>query len=355
MNKKYIPLLAMVAGTLLPLHGEAPEGYTLMWADEFDYTGAPNPEYWSYDLGGGGWGNNEVQFYTDSLDNSRVEDGKLIIEARQILGGRSPQYESARLLTRDKVEFKYGRIEARMKLPSETGTWPAFWMLAAEQKYGNAYWPDNGEIDILESVGYEEDPLFIANLPGSGGNLPNIHGTVHTFLRNGRDNSGIGSKTYVGTAATGFNDYAITWTEEYIEWEVNGTPYFKLVKEDILPSRTPPEFPWQHWPFDEEFFLILNIAVGGNWGGLFNSTNYPGVSPYPNGIDHDGVWPQRMEVDYIRVYARSWNGYTVESDGYVDTGSWMGPVNVTHDPWIYSYTLENYFYYEDQQWIWFHR
>ncbi|MEX0322511.1 MAG: family 16 glycosylhydrolase [Puniceicoccaceae bacterium] len=368
MKRYGLTLLAAAAAGLTALHGDTPPGYTLQWADEFDYTGAPDPSKWTHEIGAGGWGNNEVQVYTDSLDNSRVEEGRLIIEVRQTGEGRSPNYTSARLITRDKAEFKFGRIEARIKLPLETGTWPAFWMLAAEQTYGTQYWPDNGEIDVLEAVGYEQDPLF-KNLAGDQ-QLPNVHGTIHTFQRNGSDNTGLGGSTFLSDVSSEYHEYAINWSDGRIEWEVDGNVYFSLNRDDLLPSRNPPSDPWKWWPFDKDFFLILNVAVGGSWGGHFNSGFYPTDSPYGlDGIDHDGVWPQRMEVDYVRVYSAEplddpWNGPAPDASGYLQTDSWMGWINVSNAPWIYSHNLNSYFlptsvledeFRTDNQWIYIPR
>ncbi len=301
MTRKFLtPLLLAILAPLV-MESAVPEEFELVWSDEFDYTGAPDPEKWTYELGGGGWGNGERQVYTDSLDNSRVEDGKLIIEVRQEGGGRTPGYTSARLITREKGQWKYGRMEARAKLPKTTGVWPAIWMLAADTLHSTAQWPDNGEIDIMEAVGYEADPLF-KELVGDP-QLNNIHGTVHTFNRNGMDNSGIGGSRFLETAYDEFHVYAINWYEDRIEWEVDGEVYFTFLKSTVVSTRNPPEVFWDAWPFDQRFFMILNVAVGGDWGGHFNSTFYPSDSPYESsGINHDGEWPQRMEVDYVRVY-----------------------------------------------------
>ena len=295
-------LISFVPFTLaLTLKATAPEGYVLKWADEFDYTGAPNPDYWTYELGAGGWGNEEVQIYTDSLDNSRVENGNLIIEVQQVdLGGRTPDYTSARLITREKVQWKYGRIEMRAKVPTETGTWSAFWMLAADQLHGNAAWPDNGEIDIMEHTGYREDPDFLAIV---GQDYPNLLGTVHTFLNNGLNTTAppIGDSIYDEDLTSEFHVYAVTWTEERLDFEVDGTVYFSY---EYIPPRTPPPDPSIFWPFDQRFYIILNIAIGGNLGGIFNTNLFP-ESPYSRGINHDGEWPQQMVVDYVRVYQRA--------------------------------------------------
>lgn len=278
-----------------------PDGYELKWADEFDVPGAPNPDYWTHELGAGGWGNGEDQFYTDELENSRVEDGHLIIEARQFFEGRTPGYTSARLITRDKVSWKYGRMEIKAKIPDETGTWPAIWMLSQDRLHGEDLWPDNGEIDIMEAVGYEVDPLYLQTIGVN--QLPNIHGTVHSEAWNGLDNGQVGGATYIGDASSNFHVYAINWTEDRLEWEVDGNVFLTLEKETHPPPRAPEENLWEYWPFDQRYFLILNIAIGGGWGGHFNSNIYGASSPYgPNGVDNDGVWPQRMEIDYVRMY-----------------------------------------------------
>jgi beta-glucanase (GH16 family) len=300
---KPTPLITLMGIALLAQAGTAaiPDGYELKWADEFEVPGAPNPEYWTHELGAGGWGNGEDQFYTDELENSRVENGHLIIEARQFFEGRSPGYTSARLVTRDKVSWKYGRMEIKAKIPDETGTWPAIWMLSQDRLHGEDLWPDNGEIDIMEHVGYEVDPIFLQTIGVN--QLQNIHGTIHTQKWNGLNNGQIGGKTYVGDASTDFHVYAINWTEDRLEWEVDGAVYFSQDKADLLAGRTPPP-EWEVWPFSQRYYLILNIAIGGDWGGHFNSNIYPNDSPYgTNGVDDDGVWPQRMEIDYVRVYA----------------------------------------------------
>lgn len=359
------PNLSLILALLalpLTLESAVPQGMVLRWADEFEYTGAPDPQYWTHEIGGGGWGNEEVQVYTDSLDNSRVEDGRLIIEVQTVEGGRVPGFTSARLITRDKVEFTYGRIEVKARMPKTTGTWSAIWMLAANQTYGTAFWPDNGEIDIVEHVGYREDPLYkdIVN----NQEYPNILGTTHTWLRNGNDNSGIGGDTYLAGVTEDYHVYALNWTEDRLEWEVDGVVYFS---QDYPTFRVPPEDPWKWWPFDQDFFLILNIAVGGNLGGIFNSTFFPS-SPYgTKGIDYAAAsWPQRMEVDYVRVYeaATEWKGLPIDAMGNAATNSWLGTININAAPWIYSYSLGDYLYMpsteeetfrSDSQWIYLPR
>ena len=323
--------------------GSVPAGWELVWADEFDVDGPPNPENWTYDLGAGGWGNNEVQTYTDDPENVRVEDGRLIIEVHQITDGRTPRYTSARLVTHGLHAWQYGRFEIRARVPRTTGTWPAIWMLSEDSIFPGAFWPDNGEIDIMEHVGYELDPLFHEVY---GGLPPNIHGTLHTKFRNGMPTTGspIGSSILLPTASDEFHTYTLVWTEEGMEMDVDGQVYFSITKESLIPARNPPppEEIFEIWPFDQPFHLLLNVAVGGSWGGHFNSEFYPGISPYGiDGIDHEGEWPQRMEVEYVRVYAPAdsameWRGWPLSASGYADTGDWLGMLYVMEDPWVYS-------------------
>lgn len=234
---------------------------TPTWSDEFNYTGAPDASKWTLETGGGGWGNNEVQFYTNSTNNARVEGGNLIVEARrESMGGRD--YSSARL--NSVGTFTYGKIVARVRLPQGKGTWPAFWMLAKNQSYGSQYWPDNGEIDVLEHVGYD---------PGT------IHGSVHTAAFNHVQNTQKTASTRNASFNSSFHEYAVEWTPARIDWYLDGVKYFSFANTGQG---------YREWPFDKPFFLLLNIAIGGNWGGV-------------QGVD-DGIFPQRMEVDYVRVY-----------------------------------------------------
>lgn len=276
--------------------------WTLVWGDEFDYEGAPDPSKWTYETGGGGWGNAEVQVYTDSLDNARVESGRLLIQAHQTEGARVPGYTSARLLTRERQSFQYGRFEVRAKLPSETGTWSAIWFLATDALLSPTFWPNNGEIDLMEQVGYEEDPLFWAAKGTNPGN--NIHATLHTEMRNHLAGSGIGGSTRIADAANAFHVYAMEWTPNRLEFFVDDVSFLTIRKDrDVgISQRNPPADTTPFWPFDQRFHLLLNIAVGGSWGGHFNSNFYP-QSPYGlDGINHEGEWPQTMEIDYVRYF-----------------------------------------------------
>ncbi|GAB6090556.1 family 16 glycosylhydrolase [Spirochaeta dissipatitropha] len=235
----------------------------LVWSDEFDYEGLPDPSRWGYEAGGHGWGNNELQHYTrDRLENARVEDGRLIITARKEDYQRSA-YTSARLVTRGKGDWLYGRVEVKARLPRGLGTWPAIWMMPTRSSYGN--WPDSGEIDIMEHVGFNHN---------------RIHGAVHTASYNHR----IGTQksgTIIPTTDVSdeFHLYAIEWDPNEIRWFLDNKHYFTFRNEGTG---------HREWPFDREFYLILNIAIGGDWGGM-------------QGID-DSIWPQTMEVEYVRVY-----------------------------------------------------
>ncbi|EKB48181.1 Beta-glucanase precursor [Cecembia lonarensis LW9] len=234
----------------------------LVWSDEFSYEGLPDPEKWVYDVGDHGWGNNELQYYTENDPlNARVENGRLIIEAHQD-STYEKGYSSARLLTRGKAAWKYGYIEVKAKLPEGVGTWPAIWMLPEEKKYGG--WPKSGEIDIMEHVGYDQGV---------------IHGTVHTEAFNHTKGTQIGKQINVPDCSEAFHVYAVDWKDEKIDFYLNDEKYHTFENTGNG---------WEEWPFDHPFHLILNIAVGGNWGGA------QGVDP--------NIWPQRMEVEYVRVY-----------------------------------------------------
>jgi beta-glucanase (GH16 family) len=239
----------------------------LVWADEFEYTGSPDSTKWSYDLGTGcpdncHWGNSELQYYTNDLKNVRVENGKLIIEARQdSMGGM--RYTSARMVSKTKGDWTYGRIEAKAKLPRGRGTWPAIWMLPTDWKYGG--WPQSGEIDIMEHVGHN---------PGW------IHANIHTQSYNHVKGTQREGKINIPDAVDTFHVYTIEWSEGKVDFFVDDRLYH-TIKHDSSDT-------YAEWPIDQRFHLILNIAVGGGWGGQ-------------KGID-DSIWPQRMEVQYVRVY-----------------------------------------------------
>ena len=202
--------------------GQGSGRWRLVWADEFDYNGLPDREKWSYDVGGHGWGNKEVQFYTERRkENARVENGSLVIEARRDKW-RGHEYTSARLVSKRKGDWTYGRVEVRAKLPTGKGVWPAIWMLPTDWAYGG--WPDSGEIDIMEQVGYEPDV---------------IHASVHTKAYNHVIGTQKTATTNVETATTGFNVYAVEWTPEEIRAYVNDRHYFTFKNEVKKDSQQP--------------------------------------------------------------------------------------------------------------------
>ncbi len=234
----------------------------LVWSDEFDYTGLPDSTKWGYDIGGHGWGNNEKQFYTEKrAENAAVSNGVLTITAIKEEHEGSG-YTSARLVSKNKGDWTYGRMEIKAKLPKGIGIWPAIWMLPTDWQYGG--WPESGEIDIMEHVGYEPD---------------SIYGTVHTGAYNHTIGTQKGKNIYKNDVATSFHVYVLEWTENDIRIFVDDDLYFSYPNE----KKT-----FMEWPFDQRFHLLLNIAVGGNWGGQ-------------KGID-DAIFPQKMEIDYVRVY-----------------------------------------------------
>ncbi len=242
----------------------APEGYALVWQDEFDRDGLPDPARWSYDVGGHGWGNKEPQFYTEGrLENARVEGGHLIIEARRESWQGAP-YTSARLVTKGRGDWTYGRIEVRAKLPRGRGSWPAIWMLATTQ--GPMRWPDDGEIDIMEHVGFDQGV---------------VHASVHTKAYHHSMGTQKTATVSVPDVSDAFHVYVLDWEADRIRVFVDDRQYFQFDKEPG--GKTV-------WPFDGPFHLLLNIAVGGAWGGQ-------------KGIDESSL-PYRMDVDYVRVYQR---------------------------------------------------
>jgi len=241
--------------------------WQLVWADEFNNTGLPDPAKWSYDVGGHGWGNKELQYYTEKRkENARVENGSLVIEARRE-DWQNREYTSARLVSKAKGDWTYGRFEVRAKLPTGKGAWPAIWMLPTAKTYGG--WPSSGEIDIMEQVGFEPHV---------------VHASVHTKSYHHSIGTQKTAKIVVPTATTEFNVYAIEWTPEEIRGYANDQHYFTFKNERLTNSSAD----YKQWPFDQPFHMLLNIAVGGTWGGA-------------QGVDQT-IWPQRLEIDYVRVY-----------------------------------------------------
>lgn len=261
-SKKEVAVTATPTPPQPPVTPPVATSYKLVWSDEFDKDGAPDPTKWGYDLGGNGWGNNELEYYTDRPENARIANGNLIIEAKQeSYGGRN--YTSARLLTKDKAQWTYGKFEIRAKLPTGVGTWPAIWLLSANNPL---HWPDDGELDIMEEVG------FTPNL---------IYGTAHNKAYNGANGLQKGSTIPISTAQDSFHVYTMEWTRDAIRWSVDSIQYFIYAN---------PDQGFDTWPYYKDFFMILNLAVGGNWGGA-------------KGVD-DSVFPQQMLIDYVRVYQK---------------------------------------------------
>lgn len=243
--------------------------WQLIWNDEFDYTGLPDSTKWSYDTEGNstGWGNNEAQYYTaaDSA-NAYVKDGLLTITARiDSMDGK--RYTSARLITKEKGDWLYGRFEIRTKLPTGKGTWPAIWMLPTDWEYGG--WPASGEIDIMENVGYDPDTIV---------------GTAHTKSYNHTIGTQKSGKIYIPTSYTDFHVYVLEWMADEYRLYVDDTHYYTFNNEGTGFAK---------WPFDKRFHLLLNLAVGGDWGGK-------------EGVD-DSLFPHQFQIDYVRVYQKEKN------------------------------------------------
>ena len=247
------------------------EGWNIVWQDEFDKDSLDLTK-WSREIGGHGWGNNELQFYTDSDSNSYVENGNLILKAQVVPQGIGSSkglryYSSARLRTYGKGDWKYGRIEVRAKVASGQGIWPAIWMLPTDWLFGG--WPSSGEIDIMEHVGYD---------------LGVVHGSVHTEAYNHKINTQRSSARKIANVDTEFHVYSIIWDKDKISFFIDDVQYFLFENDQQGNYKT--------WPFDQRFHLLINIAVGGDWpGNPDNSTNFP----------------RKMLVDYVRVYEKSIN------------------------------------------------
>ncbi len=254
-------VLALVLTATLPKKPKT----GLLWSDDFDGDKLDRRN-WKVYVGNGcpelcGFGNHELQYYTDEPDNIKLKDGKLLITALKQSKGLN-HYTSAKILTKGRRSWKYGRIEVSARLPEGRGTWPAIWMLPERSKYGG--WPSSGEIDIMEHVGYKQGKIY---------------GTIHTESFNHMYNTQKSDSVMLTDASEAFHEYAIEWREDRIDWFIDGEKYFTFNNSGKNSD---------DWPFDRSFHLILNVAVGGDWGGK-------------EGID-DSIWPQSMEIDYVRVY-----------------------------------------------------
>ena len=252
--------------TIYSVFGYSQIHTNLVWADEFEVDGKPDPTKWGYDLGnacdlpcGCGWGNNELQIYTDDLANAKVENGCLVVSVLEV---EPDSFTSARIHTKGKTDWTYGTFEIRAKVATGLGTWSAIWMLPTENKYGG--WPKSGEIDIMENVGYASDSIV---------------GSSHTESYNHMIGTHKNGELYVPDATTEYHIYKNVWTEEYFALFVDDTELFRYVKESEESNV---------WPYDEPFYFLINLAYGGNWGGKM------GIAP--------AELPADLIVDYVRVY-----------------------------------------------------
>ena len=252
-------------GTYLPVDGTgytAPstyQGMNLVWSDEFSGK-TINPLVWNYDIGGSGWGNNELEYYTNSSKNVFVTNGYLVIEARKETY-KTNNYTSARLLSKDKKSFTYGRIDFRAKLPKGQGIWPALWMLGSN--ISTKSWPACGEIDIMELLGHEPQKTY---------------GTIHWGAAGG-PSTHIGGNYLLNsqTFSDSFHVFSLLWETNKLSFLIDNIPFFSADKSQVNGD----------FPFDKPFFFIMNVAVGGNW---------------PGNPDTTTIFPQRMIVDYVRVF-----------------------------------------------------
>ncbi len=270
LNIKYYLVLSSILLAFFSCNEDETQKVTtksnLVMEDNFDVNGAPNPNLWVFDVGrgpnGDGWGNNELQYYTNRPENAIVQNGYLIITAqKENLGGAS--YTSARIKTKGKFEQKHGRFEARIKLPQGKGIFPAFWMLGSNSD--QVSWPKCGEIDIMEYIGNKPTEVF---------------GTIHGPGFSGGNSI---SKKYALTNDrfdTGFHVFGVEWTENQINWYVDDVLYNQITRKKV-------EEKGGEWVFENSFFMLLNLAVGGN---------------LPGSPDSNTTFPQRMIVDYVRVY-----------------------------------------------------
>ncbi len=258
----------------------SPSNYTLVWQDEFNGPNGslPDPHKWAYDLGGNGWGNHELESYTNRPENVRIEDGNLVITARKenFEGADhiAQEYTSARLKTQGLFSQAYGRFEARVKIPSGQGIWPAFWMLG--ENFSSVGWPKCGEIDVMENVG--KDPRL-------------VHGSLHGPLASGSA-SDLTAAVKLASGkdfAADFHVYAVEWEPGTVRFYADSSLYATFTPNSTTPdSSIPNAAAAGAWVFDHPFFLILNVAVGGDW---------------PGPPDDSSTFPQTMLVDYVRVYA----------------------------------------------------
>jgi len=240
--------------------------YNLVWSDEFNVNGLVDSTKWSYDTSGNqwGWGNKEQQWYTaNCIKNAEVKDGFLYLRAlKEPINGK--EFSSARIITKGKGDWLYGKVDIRAKVPGARGLWPAIWMLSSDNYYG--IWPGSGEIDIMEHVGYIPDSIY-----GS------THCQKYYFKIGTQKTKGYS----VPDCDTTFHTYSMEWDPEQIRIFCDDIKYFNFKNENKT---------FQEWPFDKRFYLILNVAVGGTWGGV-------------KGVDTN-AFPQEMVIDYVKIYQK---------------------------------------------------
>ncbi len=247
------------------IENQAPD-WCMVWNDEFD-TPQIDRSKWTFDIGTGkplsGWGNYELQYYTAREKNARIENGRLIITALKEDYGGKP-YTAAKLKTLGLAAWTYGRFEIRARIPGTQGLWPAIWMMPTTARYGN--WPRSGEIDIMEHLGQYPDL---------------VHGNIHLGRAWNEKDSHLGTyRLEEGTFNEQFFTYGLEWEEDEIRWYIDDIHYHTARPSDV---------PDYNWPFDDKFFLILNVAVGGSW---------------PGSPDESSVFPALMEVEFVRVFQK---------------------------------------------------
>ena len=270
-----LPTPAAEAPVVPPVEVTPNSDWKLVWADEFNTADGsqPDPAKWNYDTGGGGWGNNELQYYTDRPENAFIEKGSLVIEAKKE-SYEGQDYTSARVVSRQRGDWTYGRIEVRSRLPQSQAIWPAIWMLPTDVAYGA--WPESGEIDIMELIGQQPEQVYATLHYGS----PHISQGGSYSLADG------------ASFSDDYHVFAVEWEPTQMRWYVDDNQYFSM--DHWFTSSSGAKFPA---PFDRRFYLLLNIAIGGSWPG------------YP---DENTVLPQKMYVDYVRVYQMPWMMVTPE-------------------------------------------
>lgn len=248
----------------VPSASASPEKWQLVWHDEFDGEGIPDPTKWTYAVGGHGWGNKEKQFYTEAREeNAGIRDGKLHVTGRKEKWEEN-DYTSARVISRGLGDFQYGRFEIRAKVPPARGTWSAIWMMPSDWQFSDGGWPDIGEIDIMEHVGHDSGT---------------VHASAHSRdyqWQKGTQKTGI---LKVPTATEEFHTYVLEWSEARLAAYVDDEMYFEYLNEGEGEGK---------WPYNKPFYLIMNVAIGGEWVNA-------------HGVD-DAALPQSMEVDYVRVF-----------------------------------------------------